>query len=261
MKKCIFTGSSIVLKALVSILLTVAAIGHLRAQTQTDKQGYSPKVASQGNLFNQLRTDSAQHIPHKYALTRNTTDSTPQLFAWSTPGGDSLILFVNGRYVIIGSGAFVANAGGAVSYQAGAYDSMPLPGSYGRFYAASDSARLYFDNGAVWVNLSGGGYTRTPTDTTILATAFGDTTLHITCGALPGTYTVGYFYVNIPAYLGFRVRVHCDEYYNILDQTGFCAGSIYFQKPCYYTFNSATGDLYVFGVAATGGNLLQIAPY
>lgn len=145
------------LKSLVIVLLTVLALGQLHAQSQTDKQGYAPKVNSQGNLYNQLRADSAQHVPHKYSLTRNTSDSTPQVFVWSTTAGDSLILFVNGRYIVIGAGAFVANVGGAVSYQSGTFASMPLPGVYGRFYASTDNARLYFDNGTIWLNLSGGG--------------------------------------------------------------------------------------------------------
>src|SRR5579871_6673463 len=113
MKKCTFTGSSVMLKYLVTFSLMLLVSACAVAQAQTDKQGYAPKVASQGNLFNQLRTDSAQHIPHKYGLTLNTTDSTPQVFAWSTPAGDSLILYVNGRYIIIGAGANVANMGNA----------------------------------------------------------------------------------------------------------------------------------------------------
>lgn len=143
------------LKSLVSILLIVLATGQLQAQT--DRQGYAPWVNSFGNGFHQLRADSAQHVPHKYAQVLNTTDSTPQIFVWSTTAGDSLMLFVNGRYIVIGAGAFVTNIGGAVSYQSGTFASMPLAGVYGRFYATIDSARLYFDNGASWLNLSGGG--------------------------------------------------------------------------------------------------------
>lgn len=80
-----------------SLILLAFTVG-LFAQAPTN--GYPPKVFSNGNWYNRVRADSAQHVPHKYGLTQNTTDSTPQIFAWSTPTGDSLVLFVNGRYII-----------------------------------------------------------------------------------------------------------------------------------------------------------------
>lgn len=156
-KVCSFTGSTSMLKILaISLLMSLVAV-QLRAQTPTDKQGYAPKVFSFGNLFNQLRTDSAQHIPHKYGLTLNTTDSTPQIFAWSTPSGDSLILYVHNRYIIIGAGAFVNNLGNATGIQTGAFLSRPAAGHLGNFYGSTDSLRWSFDNGTSWIDLGGSG--------------------------------------------------------------------------------------------------------
>lgn len=65
---------------------------------------YTPKVSSYGNWYNRLKPDSAQHLPHKYALTLNDNDTTPQIFAWSTALGDSLVTYINGRYHIQGVG-------------------------------------------------------------------------------------------------------------------------------------------------------------
>ncbi len=120
------------LKSLVIILLMGLVASSGFAQAPTDKQGYSPKVFSFGNLFNQLRADSALHIPHKYVLAQNTTDSTPQLFVWSTPSGDSLVLFVNGRYIIVGSGT----GSGTVTGVAISNDSLYYSTSSGNIFVA-----------------------------------------------------------------------------------------------------------------------------
>ena len=51
-----------------------------------------------------LKTDSATGMPHKYALGLSSADTTPQIFGWSTPSGDSLVFYINGRYHIVPSG-------------------------------------------------------------------------------------------------------------------------------------------------------------
>ena len=127
------------LKSLVYILLI--ALAALPVSAQTDKQGYSPWVNSYGNGFHQLRTDSAQHIPHKYALALNTNDTTPQLFAWSTPSGDSLILFVNGRYIVIGS---QDGAGLDSTFSGGTFISKTSRGDTIAFDLDTGAAHTYF---------------------------------------------------------------------------------------------------------------------
>lgn len=74
-------------------------------QGKAQTNGYPPAIRSYGNQNNRSRSDSAQHLPHKYALTQNTTDSTPQIFVWTTPSGDSLVVFVNGRYIVYTPGS------------------------------------------------------------------------------------------------------------------------------------------------------------
>lgn len=56
-----------------------------------------------------------------------------------------------------GGGNAVQSLTGSISIQYGAFSSMPTPGTPGRFYAATDSARWFFDNGVAWINLSGTG--------------------------------------------------------------------------------------------------------
>lgn len=56
-----------------------------------------------------------------------------------------------------GGGNAVQSLTGSQSIQYGPFNSMPSPGTAGRYYAATDSARWYFDNGTAWVNLSGSG--------------------------------------------------------------------------------------------------------
>ena len=56
-----------------------------------------------------------------------------------------------------GGGNAVQSLTGSQSIQYGAFNSMPSPGTSGRFYAATDSSRWYFDNGVAWLNLSGSG--------------------------------------------------------------------------------------------------------
>lgn len=51
----------------------------------------------------------------------------------------------------------VINAGGAISLQTGIYASRPAFGTAGRFYAATDSSKLYLDNSTSWLTISGGG--------------------------------------------------------------------------------------------------------
>lgn len=56
-----------------------------------------------------------------------------------------------------GGGNAVQSLTGSQSIQYGTFLAMPSPGTIGRFYAATDSARWYFDNGVAWINLSGSG--------------------------------------------------------------------------------------------------------
>lgn len=51
----------------------------------------------------------------------------------------------------------VINAGGADSWASGTYAARPAAGTPRRFYFATDSAKIYFDNGSVWLTAAGGG--------------------------------------------------------------------------------------------------------
>lgn len=98
-------------KKVLALLVMILALAQLACAQDTDLQGYAPRVNGFGNYWNQIRADVV-HLPHRYGLLRNTTDSTPQIFVWSTGSGDSLVVFVNGRYIIVGSG------GGGTTYSA-----------------------------------------------------------------------------------------------------------------------------------------------
>lgn len=50
----------------------------------------------------------------------------------------------------------VINAGGADSWAAGLYAGRPAPGTPRRFYLATDSATIYYDNGSTWLKISNG---------------------------------------------------------------------------------------------------------
>jgi len=90
------------------------------------------------------------------------------------PPGDTLASAPNGSFAIKnnhvyqklstgiwsqvdGGGNAVQSLTGSQSIQYGPFNSMPSPGTAGRFYAATDSSRWYFDNGVAWLNLSGSG--------------------------------------------------------------------------------------------------------
>lgn len=79
------------------VLFFILAFGTFFARGQAPTNGYPPKIFANVQ-DNRHRDDSATGIPHKYALIQNTTDSTPQIFVYSTPSGDSLVFFVNGVY-------------------------------------------------------------------------------------------------------------------------------------------------------------------
>lgn len=76
----------------------------------------------------------------------------------------------------------VINSGGAVSFGSGTYASRPSASIYGRFYAATDSAKLYFDNSSVWITIGGG--------TSGGGGAFYDSTLMASVKRLKDTATV-----------------------------------------------------------------------
>ena len=64
----------------------------------------------------------------------------------------------------------VQNAGNAISLQSGVDASKPAAGTNGRFYAATDTQKIYFDNGSSWISLasnngSGGSVTSVATGT------------------------------------------------------------------------------------------------
>src|SRR5579859_3662252 len=90
------------------------------------------------------------------------------------PPGDTLASAPNGSFAIKnnhvyqklstgiwsqvdGGGNAVQSLTGSQSIQYGPFNSMPSPGTAGRFYAATDSSRWYFDNSVAWLNLSGSG--------------------------------------------------------------------------------------------------------
>lgn len=50
----------------------------------------------------------------------------------------------------------VINLGGANSMTAGIYSARSAAGTVGRFYTATDSSKIYYDNGSSWLTLSGG---------------------------------------------------------------------------------------------------------
>lgn len=120
----------------------------------------------------------------------------------------------------------------------------------------TDSSEFEYSDGTRWLGLA----IKPPSDTAIHATVTSDTTITITCGAFPGTYTTGYYHVNIPQYRGFRVRCYSGMQ-SMPSEEQYCAVSIFFSGPFYYTFNSLTGDLFVIGASDGGGNLFQITPY
>lgn len=51
----------------------------------------------------------------------------------------------------------VINTGGADSWAAGVYASRPTAGIARRFYLATDSLKIYYDNGSIWLTVAGGG--------------------------------------------------------------------------------------------------------
>src|SRR5882757_3320590 len=130
-----------ILKKLASFWVIILALSSgLFAQTN----GYPPKINSYGTWNNRSRPDSAQHIPHKYAWILNTTDTTPQLFAWSTPTGDSLVLFVHGRYIVFGTGT---SGGGASPGSSDSIRKVPV-----------DTTGMSFNGGYMYYDIASGKY-------------------------------------------------------------------------------------------------------
>lgn len=144
------------MKKIISFLF---AFGILFAAAQAPTNGYPPRI-NNGVWDTKHRDDSATGIPHKYALTQNTTDSAPQIFVWSTASGDSLIFFVNGRYHLVTTagtpGAFVTNLNNSTGIAAGLLSGRPTATNCQCYYFATDDSVMSYDNGS-WIDFKGGG--------------------------------------------------------------------------------------------------------
>ena len=147
------------------LLLFFALIASAAAFGQN---GYPPAVRAYGNQFNRLRADSAQHVPHKYGLTTNTNDTTPQAFVYTTASGDSLAWYANGRYHIVPNsftpGSVVLNNGNATGLAGGLLSGRPTATNCKCFYFSTTDSTLYYDNGA-WIPQKGGSGGSSGTDT------------------------------------------------------------------------------------------------
>ncbi|HWB93509.1 MAG TPA: hypothetical protein VG605_16730 [Puia sp.] len=130
----------------------------------------------------------------------------------------------------------------------------PVAGNYWvRFN--TDSSGFEFSDGVKWTTFS----LRPPRDL-VVDIPGRDTSITITCGIAPGTYASVYAHVNLPQYIGFRLRVYFSSF--LLDELdGFCVSSSYFSGPIYYYFNSNTGDLFVIGGMDYNHNIIQISAY
>jgi hypothetical protein len=98
-----------------------------------------------------LQTDSVLIPP------QDTTFSNPTVGMFAIFNGHVYQRLSTAWSQVDGGGNAVQSLTGSQSIQYGAYSAMPTPGTPGRYYAATDSSRLYFDNGVSWLNLSGSG--------------------------------------------------------------------------------------------------------
>jgi len=131
----------------------------------------------------------------------------------------------------------------------------PVAGSYWLRFN-TDTKAFEFSDGTKWIS-----YTlKAPNDTTMTVLGTTDTTINITCGLFPGSYTTGFYRVFLPQYIGFRVRPF-SSWQLMMDLPGFCSASIFMSGPFYYTFNSATGELVIYGTNTGSYNLIQVTPY
>jgi lysophospholipase L1-like esterase len=111
---------------------------------------------------------SAQHWVHIYSYNDYLglqTDSVlipPQDTTFSNPTVGMFAIFNGHVYQrlstawsqVDGGGNAVQSLTGSQSIQYGAYSAMPTPGTPGRYYAATDSLSIYFDNGISWLTIS-----------------------------------------------------------------------------------------------------------
>lgn len=131
----------------------------------------------------------------------------------------------------------------------------PVSGSYWLRFN-TDSHAFEFSDGTKWIS-----YTlKAPNDTSFTILGATDTTLNITCGLYPGTYTTGFYRAFLPQYVGFRVHAYM-SWQLMMDLQGYCAASILMSGPWYYTFNSSTGEFVAYGTSTGYYNLMQITPY
>lgn len=123
----------------------------------------------------------------------------------------------------------------------------PISGTYWLRYN-TDNGGFEYSDGTKWTTFS----KKPPADTTIDVEGR-DTTLILTCGIAPGTYpNWPYLKINLPQYIGFRVRLNFSGGFVISDLEGFCTSSMYYSGPSYYSFDSSTGDLYIYGIVGSG---------
>lgn len=132
----------------------------------------------------------------------------------------------------------------------------PIVNSYWLRYN-TDSAGFEYSNGVKWWGLS-----RRPANDIVIDAPGRDTTITVVCGIAPGSYATTYLKINLPQYIGFRLRVYFGGLV-LNDLSGFCATSFYYSGPVYFTFNSSTGDLYIFGPVSSGPgpNVFNISSY
>jgi len=184
------------------------------------------------------------------------------------PPGDTLASAPNGSFAIKnnhvyqklstgiwsqvdGGGNAVQSLTGSQSIQYGPFNSMPSPGTAGRFYAATDSSRWYFDNGVAWLNLSGSGG------------GSGGATLTFGTGLVAGTYNgstpvtiiVDTNFMSTRAWRQKGIDSLSGVKQNVISGNGFP----YFAGPSITFYNGGPSTLY--GVGSIGGTgIIALGP-
>ena len=54
----------------------------------------------------------------------------------------------------VNTSGFATNAGGVTGFQAGTFATMPAAGNLNRWYFATDTKKVYRDNGSAWVDMT-----------------------------------------------------------------------------------------------------------
>lgn len=126
----------------------------------------------------------------------------------------------------------------------------PTP-SIGALIYNLDSSRLQYSTASAWITLpTGSAYIPIPNDWTVSFTGDGtlarDTT--VTPPGSCGSTTTKYLHYQIPAFIGFRLRLY--DYFSpkVEGIAQACANGVN-----YYAWNSSTGDLFIVGEGDTPG--------